>query len=118
MEYTDTRYGYHNENFNTGGTNDEEKMDYEKDNVPMDSYYKEVVVNAPVLPPKPKKPKAPPKKPKVNTLDPTRYVHKSGQQNACNPATMPQMRPQFHSQVHQQPPVRAESPEIIYEIPD
>ena len=91
-------------------------MDYEQDDVPMDSY-EEMEVNAPVLPPKPMS-KAPPKKPNVNTLDSTRYVRSSGQQNIRNPATMPQTRPQFHSQVQQQPPMRAESPEIIYEVPD
>ena len=116
MQARDTRYRYQAENFNTGGTNNEEKMDFEQDDVPMDSY-EEMEVNAPVLPPKPL-PKAPPRKPNVNTLDSTRYVHSSKKQNVHKPATMPQMRPQFHSRVQQQPPVHAESPEIIYEVPD
>ena len=115
MEYTDARSRYQNENFNTGGTNNEEKRDYEQD-VPMDSY-EEMVVNAPVVPSKPKR-KAPKKPNVINTLDSTHFVRRSGQQNVHNPATMPQMRPQFHSRVQQQPPVHAESPERIYEVPD
>ena len=118
MQVTDTGYRYQTENFNTGGTNNdlEEKIEFEQDDVPMDSY-EEMEVNAPVLPPKPL-PKAPPKKPNVNTLDSTRYVRSSGQQNIRKTATMPQMRPQIHGRVQQQPPVHAESPEIIYEVPD
>ena len=119
MQVTDTaRYRYQAENFNIGGTNNdfEEKINFEQDDVPMDSY-EEMEVNAPVLPPKPQ-PKAPPKKPNVNTLDSTRYVRSSGQQNVRKTATMPQMRSQIHGRVQQQPPVRAESPETIYEVPD
>ena len=106
-------YRYQTNNFNTGGTNNEEKMDYEQNDVPMDSY-EEMEANAPVLPPKPK-PKVPPKKPNVNTIH---YFRSSGQQNVRKTAAMPQMRPQFHGRVQQQPPMRAESPEVIYEVPD
>ena len=112
QEMQDT-YRYQTEMFNKGGTHNDSK-DFEQDDVPMDSY-EEMEVNAPVLPPKPL-PKALPKKPTVNTLDPTRYVHSKGQKNVRKTATMPQMRPQIHGRVQQQPPVRAESPEVIYEV--
>ena len=79
--------------------------------------YEDIEVNAPVIPPKPQ-PKTPPKNQNVNTLDPTRYVHSSGQQNVRKTATMPQMRQQILGRVQQQSPVRAESPEVIYEVPD
>ena len=91
-------------------------MDYELDDILMDSY-KEMTVNAPVFPPKSKQ-KIPPKKPIVTTLDSTHYVHGRGQQNVSTPATMSQMHPQFHGQVQQEPQVHSASPELIYEVPD
>jgi hypothetical protein len=118
MQDTDTGYRYHTAHFDEleGESVDKEKMDHELDDVSMDSY-EEVVVNAPVIPAKPK-PKAPPKKPNVNTLDSTRYIRSSNQKDVHKAATMPQMRPQIHSQVQQKPQVRPESPEVIYEVPD
>ena len=118
MQDTDTGYRYHTAHFDEleGESVDEKKMDYELHDVPMDSY-EEVIVNAPVIPPKPK-PKAAPKKPNVNTLDSTRYVRSSDQKNVRKPATMPQMRPQIHGRVQQKPQVHPESPEVIYKVPD
>ena len=116
MRDTHAGYGYQAENFNTGGNNDEVKMDHEMDDVPMDNY-EEMEVNAPVLPPKPKQ-NSSSKRPNVNALDSTRYVHGRGQHNLSKPATMSQIRPQFHSRVQQQPQVRSDSPEQIYEVPD
>ena len=113
IQDTDTAYKYYTEDFNNGGTINEENenVDYELHDVPMDSY-EEVIVNVPAIPPKPKP------KQNVNTPDSTRYVCTSEQQNVCKPATIPQTRPQFHGHVQQQPQVCSESPEMIYEVPD
>ena len=111
-----TGYRYNTEHFNKGGTINEENIDYELEDVPMDNY-EEMVVDVPVIPPKPK-PKAAPKKPNINTPDTMRYVRSSDQQNVRKPATMPQKHQQFHGRVQQKPQVRSESPEVIYEVPD
>ena len=114
---TDAANRYSAGHFNKGVIMDKEQKDYELEDVPVDSY-EEMEVNAPVVPPKPQ-PKKPPEKPAVSHKpNPARYVHNNDNQNVCKASTMPQMHSQFHGRVQQQPQMRSNSPEIIYNVAD